>query len=118
MQENVTRRHALVIAAASTSAFALTPLTARSQGCASADDRVGDVPGAQTWAEEHQKLISLGFTQDEADCWEFINRAAGKFFELPELHPSDGLEVAEAVHVIQNKLLSRPTYRRYIEPNP
>jgi hypothetical protein len=27
----------------------------------------------------------------------------------------DKQEVATAIHVVQNKLLSRPTYRRYLE---
>ena len=38
-----------------------------------------------------------------------------KFFNLPELHPMDRQEVASAIHILQNKLLSRPTYRKYIE---
>jgi len=46
---------------------------------------------------------------------QYIGRAAGKFFELPALSELDAHEIAEAVHVFQNKLLSRPTYRRYVE---
>jgi hypothetical protein len=45
-----------------------------------------------------------------------VARAAGKFFELPELHPCGGQEVAQAIHIIQNKLMGRPTYRRYRQP--
>ena len=56
---------------------------------------------------------AAGFTDDEADCWAMLAKAVGKFFELPELHPMDKTEVATACHVIQNKLLSRPTYRKY-----
>mgnify|MGYP006905785522 CR=1 FL=1 len=54
-------------------------------------------------------------TEAEAECWTAIAAAAGKYFELPELHPMDRQEVATAIHVVQNKLLSRPTYRRYLE---
>ena len=59
--------------------------------------------------------MQAGMTEDEADCWEKIAEAAGAFFALPELHPLDKAEVATAVHVIQNKLLGRPTYRKYLE---
>lgn len=60
-------------------------------------------------------VMEAGMTADEADCWELIAKAAGKFFELPKLHPMDTQEVASAIHVVQNKLLSRPTYRKYLE---
>lgn len=105
-----TRRQALTLAGAAT----LMPIAGRTQACA--EERVSSNPGAQTWAEERAKVMALGFTEAEADCWELINRAAAGFFELPELHPSDASEVAEAIHIVQNKLMGRPTYRRYIEP--
>jgi len=60
-------------------------------------------------------VIASGLTEGEADCWELAARTAGAFFALPELHPMDKQEVANAIHVIQNKLLSRPTYRTYLE---
>ena len=44
-----------------------------------------------------------------------IAQAAGKFFALPRLHPMDAQKVAQAIHVVQHKLLSRPAYRRYKE---
>jgi hypothetical protein len=71
-------------------------------------------------SEEEKKLdrlrvIACGMTDAEADCWETVGEAAGKFFRLPKLHPSDQEEVAQAIHIIQNKLLSRPTYRKYLE---
>ena len=109
-----TRRDALLLMALSSGSMSLISGVANAQSCD--DDRVSDSPDAQTWAEERQKVVSLGFTEEEAECWELIARAAGKFFELPELHPSDAPEVAEAVHIIQNKLMSRPTYRRYRQP--
>jgi len=63
---------------------------------------------------EREHVMSVGFTEAEAECWELTANAAGKFFSLPRLHPSDAQEVATAIHVIQNKLLSRPTYRQYL----
>lgn len=60
-------------------------------------------------------VLEAGMTPEEADCWELAAQCAGKFFELPKLHPMDTQEVATAIHVIQNKLLSRPTYRKYLE---
>ena len=52
-------------------------------------------------------------TEAEADCWELAAELAGKLFELPLLHPMDKQEIATAIHVIQHRLLSRPTYRKY-----
>lgn len=60
-------------------------------------------------------VLDAGMTPEEADCWELAAQCAGKFFELPKMHPMDTQEVATAIHVIQNKLLSRPTYRKYLE---
>ncbi len=59
--------------------------------------------------------MAAGMTEDEADCWEPVNRAAAKFFALPEIHPSYIGEVVIAVHELQEKPLMRPTYRRYLE---
>lgn len=60
-------------------------------------------------------VIAAGMTDDEAKSWRLIAEAAAAFFALPEIHSMDKHEVASAVHVIQNKLLSRPTYRKYLE---
>ena len=54
-------------------------------------------------------------TEAEADCWSMAAELAGKFFALPELHPMDKQEIASDIHVIQHRLLSRPTYRKYLE---
>lgn len=70
---------------------------------------------AARWVAERARVMQLGFTADEAECWEHIARAAAKFFELPVLSELDAHEIAEATHVFQNKLLSRPVYRRYVE---
>jgi hypothetical protein len=64
---------------------------------------------------ERQRVIACGLTKAEADCWVAVAAAAGKFFDLPKLHPMDDHEVAQAIHVIQHKLLSRPAYRKYKE---
>jgi hypothetical protein len=64
---------------------------------------------------DRQRVIACGMTEAEADCWEIVGEAAGAFFRLPKLHPMDEQEVAQAIHIIQHKLLSRPTYRRYLE---
>lgn len=60
-------------------------------------------------------VIAAGMTEAEAECWETIAKAAGQYFNLPEDHPMDRQEVASAIHIVQNKLLSRPTYRKYLE---
>jgi len=64
---------------------------------------------------DRQRVIASGMTEAEADCWEMVAEAAGKFFRLPTLHPMDEAEVAQAIHIIQYKLLSRPAYRKYLE---
>ena len=64
---------------------------------------------------DRECVLAAGMTEAEADCWATAAKLAGLFFALPEQHPSDNAEVAQAVHVLQNKLLSRPTYRTYLE---
>lgn len=106
--DEITRRE-LVGAAVLTGAVALEGLSPRA---ALADDK----PNNATLDDaERQRVMTCGLTEAEADCWLLISKAAGKFFELPKLHPMDDHEVAHAIHVVQNKLLSRPTYRRYKE---
>ena len=64
---------------------------------------------------DKQCIMEAGLTEEEADCWAKVADAAGSFFKLPTLHPEDAKEVAAAIHVVQNKLLGRPTYRKYLE---
>jgi hypothetical protein len=64
--------------------------------------------------QDRPRVLECGMTEAEADCWELVARAAGTFFQLPDLHPMDDHEVAQAIHVVQSKLLSRPTYRKYL----
>ena len=60
-------------------------------------------------------IMEAGLTEAEADCWAKTAEAAGLFFKLPQLHPEDAAEVTVAIHVIQQKLLARPTYRKYLK---
>lgn len=69
----------------------------------------------QTPDTERERVMSLGFTEDEAECRMLAASVAGTFFSLPDLHEMDDHEVAHAIHVVQSKLLARPTYRRYLE---
>jgi hypothetical protein len=78
-------------------------------GASLADDKPFDNKG------EKARIMEAGLTEAEADCWLAIADAAGKFFQLPKLHPLDAQEVATAIHVVQHKLLARPTYRKYLE---
>jgi hypothetical protein len=72
--------------------------------------------GATEETDKDQAAVrEAGMTEDEAKCWKLIAEAAGVFFKLPELHPMDRSEVATAIHIVQNKLLARPTYRKYVE---
>ena len=109
-QEFITRRDALALTAASGAAFGLSPiLRARQQPTTT------PVPAKPGASPDRDFVVAAGLTPAEADCWEAIARAAGAFFALPELHTMDKQEVASAIHIVQNKLLSRPTYRRYLE---
>lgn len=109
----VTRRQAITRAAAiAGSAIAI----AAPNASADADPRnqkPSPAPAPQN--PDRQFVLAAGFTEGEADCWEFAAKTAGAFFALPELHPMDKQEIASAIHIVQNKLLSRPTYRAYLE---
>ncbi len=97
----VTRRHALQLAAAAGASAAIPFSSVSAQ-----EERSGADRGF---------VLAAGMTDGEADCWELAAKTAGAFFALPELHSMDAQEVASAIHIIQNKLLSRPTYRTYLE---
>jgi hypothetical protein len=106
--EDITRRE-VVGGAALAGVLALAGLT---PAPAAADDKPQTAFDEQT---ERQRVRACGMTEAEADCWVLIALAAGKFLELPKLHPMDDHEVAHAIHIVQHKLLSRPAYRRYKE---
>jgi len=64
---------------------------------------------------ERERAMACGMTAEEAECWELTVSLARHWFALPNLHEANDHEVVHAIHVIQNKLLSRPTYRQYLE---
>jgi len=76
---------------------------------------VANTSVAQELTKDQEFVMEAGMTKDEADCWKKVAEAAGAFFKLEALHPTDRQEVATAIHVIQNKLSGRPTYRKYLE---
>lgn len=99
----ITRRTAL--------AGAVTALAATSPSAEASQDEKKSEP----LTRDQQMVMEAGMTQAEANCWKLTAEAAGAFFALPELHPMDKQEVATAIHVLQNKLLGRPAYRKYLE---
>ncbi|WP_461035766.1 hypothetical protein [Streptomyces mayteni] len=76
-------------------------------------------PGGADWTEaelrDRRRVLALGFTEEEADCWLLVARAGAAFFALPEIHPSDRPDVVDAIHVMQRILMQRPAYKRYRE---
>ncbi len=73
------------------------------------------MPSRRRKKTDREIATEAGLTAEEAECWELAAALAGRFFALPQLHPMDRQEVAQAVHVVQNKLMSRPAYRKYLE---
>lgn len=63
---------------------------------------------------EKSRALAIGMDEAEADCWVQVAEVARAFFRLEVIHPMDNQEVAAAIHVIQDKLLCRPAYRKYI----
>jgi len=110
--DDVTRRRALKMATLGIAASAVEPALDPGQAAATEDEArpANDAPKT-----DRDFVIAAGMTEGEADCWAAAADCAGKFFALPELHPMDNQEIAQAIHVIQNKLLSRPTYRAYLK---
>jgi hypothetical protein len=62
-----------------------------------------------------ESMLASGMTEAEAECVEFARQLTGKLFKLPEMSPMDKPEITLALHIIQNHLLSRPTYRKFQE---
>jgi len=77
--------------------------------------KASEGPDDKSLKNDRDCVVAAGLTSDEADCWELTAKVAGKYFELPELHPMEKQEIASAIHIIQYRLLSRPTYRKYKE---
>ncbi|MEM7477304.1 MAG: hypothetical protein AAF483_20155 [Planctomycetota bacterium] len=107
-------RRSLVLGAGAILSTASLLGTASGQENTDSDEKANDSDAESSASKDRKAIMAAGLNEAEADCWAKIAEAAGAFFELPELHPLDKSEVATAVHVIQNKLLGRPTYRTYI----
>ncbi len=103
----ITRREAVGVAALAVGAAAIVGMN---PGSAQADERSNSESADKA---ERQRVIAIGLTEAEADCWILTSKSAARFFDLPKLHPMDDQEVAQAIHVVQQKLLSRPAYRQY-----
>lgn len=101
----LTRRTVLQTASASAATWMLGAAHA-------ADDKEKKQPDMDA---DRKFIMEAGLTADEAECWRLAAETAGKFFALPKLHPMDEHEIAHAIHIVQNKLLSRPTYRKYLD---
>lgn len=109
---DLTRREALQRSAVTAGAL----LAAAPAAEARADDPPAPQPKpTRPPSTDRDFVLAAGMTPEEADCWALVAQAAGAFFALPELHPMDRGEVASAIHIVQNKILARPTYRRYLE---
>jgi hypothetical protein len=106
--QHVTRRTALKLAATAGIVAAAGPV-----GNATADEK-GTVPSGPD-PMDRERIMAAGMTAEEADAWELTAKLVGKLFQLPKLHVMDDHELTHAIHVLQYRLLSRPTYRRYLE---
>jgi hypothetical protein len=60
---------------------------------------------------DRQAAVVADMTEAEADAWEKLSVAAGAIMKLEPDHPSQHVEYAQAIHVLQRALLARPTYR-------
>jgi hypothetical protein len=98
----VSRRQAIGYAAA---ASLVIPEGSRAQ--AENEDRDA---GAESdrWTTERRRVMELGFTIDEALCWEHIAKAADRFFSLPVLGAMDSHEIAEATHDLPDQIAEPP----------
>lgn len=64
---------------------------------------------------ERERARAVGLTGQEAECWELAGTLAGQLYHLPMQHETDWHDLVHAIHIIQNKLLARPAYRKYLE---
>ncbi len=63
--------------------------------------------------KDRDLLIEAGLSELEADVIVATAEVWNKFFLLPIMHESDRREVEFALHVIQEKVFSRPIYDKY-----
>lgn len=64
---------------------------------------------------ERERALTVGLTEQEAGCWELAGTLVGRLYNLPTLHETDWHDLVHAIHSIQNKLLARPAYRKYLQ---
>lgn len=60
---------------------------------------------------------ALNMSPEEFEAWETLAEALGMILRLPTQHPMEKEEVAHAGHQLQNYLLGRFSYRRYLAVN-
>ena len=65
-----------------------------------------------------RRLAALGMTDEEIALWAALARVAGRFLQLPVLHPLERPETAAVFHQLQNRLLARPGLRAEGWPRP
>jgi|tagenome__1003787_1003787.scaffolds.fasta_scaffold20968070_4 hypothetical protein len=61
--------------------------------------------------KQRQRLVEHGMTNQEIDLWYDLGTVAGRFLDLPILHPNERDETVVELHKLQNRLLSRPGLR-------
>jgi hypothetical protein len=64
---------------------------------------------------ERELAIASGLNEREANCWVAVAEAAAQFLQLPPLHGMEVQEACIAFHVIQDKLMKRVAYRKYLQ---
>jgi len=64
-----------------------------------------------------QQLVEYGMTYQEIDLWYDLGTMAGRFLDLPTLHPNERNETVVELHKLQNRLLARPGLRAVGWPN-
>lgn len=111
---DITRRDALKLTAISCVLPAAADATQASKPDQPADQHSPGKPAAADNADR-QRIIAAGLTKDEADCRELTGQLAGTLLNLPQLHVMDDHKISHAIHVIQYRILARPTYRKYLE---
>ena len=58
---------------------------------------------------------AVGLTGQEAECLELAGTLAGRLYNLPTLHETDWHDLVHAIHIVQNRPLARPAYRKYLQ---
>jgi hypothetical protein len=76
---------------------------------------IKDLNGGAVTADPHdkqrQRLVAFGMTDQEIELWYDLATMAGRFHDLPNLHPNEWNETAVEFHKLQNRLLARPGLR-------